>query len=179
MKQINWLVDWLFKIVGVIAGLVFLAAILIDFANVVGRYVFHSPIFWAEEIVVYAIVWCVMTGAALVVWRSVHLRVEILEMFLAKRLKVRLRIMILLVTALVALAMVYYGSQFVLFIASMDQRSAVSNVPMSVPFAAVPVGFALIALAAIVRVARRLFDPSAAVDDLGFEGETEAQEIAI
>lgn len=179
MKQLNWLADWFFKFVGVVAGLVFLFAIFLDFANVVGRYVFHHPIFWAEEIAVYAIIWCVMAGAALVVWRSAHLRVEILEMFLPSRTKMWLRGVILLVVGLVALTMVYYGTQFVTFIASLDQRSAVSGIPMSLAFAAIPVGFALVALAAFVRVARHLFDPSGAADDLGAEGDPNGEEASL
>ncbi len=156
---IRW-IDGLFRIIGTIAGIVFIFAILLDFANVVGRYVFHRPIFWAEEIVVYGIIWCVMAGAALVVWRSNHLRVEILEMFVSKRLVTRLRFMLLLITALVGLVMVTYGTQFVWFILSMDQRSTAANIPMGIPFAAIPVGFGLIVLAAVGRMARYLFDPA-------------------
>jgi TRAP-type C4-dicarboxylate transport system permease small subunit len=32
-----------------ITGVIFLAAAFINIANVIGRYVFSAPIFWAEE----------------------------------------------------------------------------------------------------------------------------------
>ena len=171
---IRW-IDGLFKIIGAVAGVVFICAILLDFANVVGRYVFHRPIFWAEEVVVYGIIWCVMVGAAMVVWRSNHLRVEILEMFVSKRSVIRLRFVLLLITALVGLVMVSYGTQFVWFILSMDQRSTAANIPMGIPFAAIPVGFGLIALAAVGRIARYLFDP--APEEASDSGEDAADEM--
>jgi len=68
--------------------------------------------------------------------------------------------MLLLITALVGLVMVTYGTQFVWFILSMDQRSTAANIPMGIPFAAIPVGFGLIVLAAVGRMARYLFDPA-------------------
>ncbi len=46
----------------VLGSLIFLG-VLINFANVVGRYVFLKPIIWAEEILVFIMVWCVMLGA--------------------------------------------------------------------------------------------------------------------
>lgn len=160
MECVTRWVDNFFKIVGASAGVVFLSAILLDFANVVGRYIFHRPIFWAEEIVVYGIIWCVMVGAALVVWRSNHLRVEILEMFISQRSVIRLRLVLLLIVAAVGLVMVCYGTQFVWFILSMDQRSTAANIPMGMAFAAIPVGFGLIVLAAVARIAQCLFGPT-------------------
>lgn len=164
MEYVAKWIDNFFKIIGAAAGIVFISAILLDFANVVGRYIFHRPIFWAEEIVVFEIIWCVMAGAALVVWRSNHLRVEILEMFISKRSVIRLRLALLLMIALVGLVMVGYGTQFVWFILSMDQRSTAANIPMGIPFAAIPIGFGLIVLAAVARIARYLFGSSSALE---------------
>jgi len=156
MKIINSFTDRLFNVVSTVAGVIFLIAIAINFANVIGRYFFHVPIFWAEEIVVYGIVWCVMLGAALVFWQGQHLRVEIIELFLSSRSVGRLRMVVLAVVCIVAVVTTYFGIQFLVLIAGMDQRSVVTQLPMVIPFAAVPVGFSLIVLASALRLTQRL-----------------------
>ena len=57
-------------------GALILAGVALNFANVVGRYVFWKPIIWAEEILVFIMVWCVMLGATLVTWENQHLRMD-------------------------------------------------------------------------------------------------------
>ncbi len=147
--------NMLFKTISVIAGVLFLGATALTFANVVGRYVFSAPIFWAEEITVYGIIWCVMLGGALASWRGEHLRVEIIEMFLGDRFTRRLQTVVLIVVASVAAIIAYYGWGFVEFAADMDQRSVVSGIPMTIPFAAIPVGFLLVAVASVVRLIQK------------------------
>jgi TRAP-type C4-dicarboxylate transport system permease small subunit len=155
MHGVVRLTNALFKVSGTVAGIVFLAAVAINFANVIGRYFFHTSIFWAEEIIVYGIIWCVMLGAALVCWQGQHLRVEIIEMFLSKPHVARLRTTVLVVVCVVALITTYLGFEFVGLVASMDQRSVVTRLPMVVPFAAVPIGFLLIVIASVVRLIQR------------------------
>jgi len=156
MKIIISFTDRLFKVVSTVAGVIFLIAIAINFANVIGRYFFHVPIFWAEEIVVYGIIWCVMLGAALVFWQGQHLRVEIIELFLSVRSISRLRLLVLAVVCLVAVATTYFGVQFLVLVADMDQRSVVTQLPMVIPFAAVPIGFLLIVVASAIRLTQRV-----------------------
>ena len=55
-----------------------LTSIAINFANVIGRYVFFSPIIWAEEVMIFIMVWCVFIGAVLVTWDGRHLRMDLL-----------------------------------------------------------------------------------------------------
>ena len=40
-----------------IIGCMILVGILINVANVIGRYLFLEPIIWAEEIMIYIMVW--------------------------------------------------------------------------------------------------------------------------
>ena len=49
-----------------IIGTMILVGILINVANVIGRYLFLEPIIWAEEIMIYIMVWTVFIGAILV-----------------------------------------------------------------------------------------------------------------
>ena len=47
----------------VVTGIIFLIACGINIANVVGRYLFSFPIFWAEEVLVFMVVWAVFLSA--------------------------------------------------------------------------------------------------------------------
>lgn len=60
-------------VIRAVLGALILAGVGINFANVVGRYVFLKPIIWAEEVLVFIMVWCVMLGATLVTWENQHL----------------------------------------------------------------------------------------------------------
>ena len=61
----------------VLGSLIFVA-IGINFANVVGRYVFFRPIVWAEEVLAYIMIWCVGIGAILVTWEGRHIKMDLI-----------------------------------------------------------------------------------------------------
>ena len=52
-------------------------AVAINIANVVGRYVFSAPIFWAEEVLVFILVWAVFLAAATIIYRGEHINMDL------------------------------------------------------------------------------------------------------
>ena len=48
----------------VVAGILFFVAAAINFINVVARYVFSDPVFWAEEILIFLVIWASLDGLA-------------------------------------------------------------------------------------------------------------------
>lgn len=54
-----------------------LAGVLLNLSNVIGRYAFAKPIFWAEEVLVALTIWGVFLGAAVVTWRGDHLNMDL------------------------------------------------------------------------------------------------------
>src|SRR5689334_14741551 len=58
-------------------GCLILAAIALNFSNVVARYVFASAISWAEEVLIFLSVWSVFLGAASSAWEDAHLRMDL------------------------------------------------------------------------------------------------------
>ena len=63
----------------VIAGCMFLLAAGINIANVIARYVFSSPIFWAEELMIFIVIWTVFLLAASITYRGAHLSMDLLH----------------------------------------------------------------------------------------------------
>ena len=79
-----------FSIVSVprfIIGSLVLFGIAVNFGNVVGRYVFLSPIIWAEEIMIYIMVWTVFVGSILVTWEGSHLKMDFFTILLPSPFK--------------------------------------------------------------------------------------------
>ena len=50
-------------------GILFLIAAALNIVNVIARYVFSNPIFWAEEILVFIVIWTVFVVAGSIAWR--------------------------------------------------------------------------------------------------------------
>ena len=64
-----------------------LAAIGVNFANVVARYVFLRPFPWAEETMQFLAVWLVMLGAAVITRNREHLRMDALLVGVPSRVR--------------------------------------------------------------------------------------------
>src|SRR3954451_8393527 len=58
-------------------GVIFLAAAFINIANVIGRYVFSAPIFWAEEVLVFMVIWAVFLSAIAITFNGGHLSMDL------------------------------------------------------------------------------------------------------
>lgn len=148
----------LFSAVRLLAGALFSLCIIINFANVIGRYGFHKPLYWAEEVTIFLIIWCVMLGAALVAAGGDHLKVEVLEISLKPKALRFHRLLVtagtLAVCALVALA----AYRLVVKLFAMGQTSVVAQVPMGAAFGALFVGFLLITLVTLCRLYERLLN---------------------
>ena len=62
-----------------IAGALVLVIVAITAVNVVARYVFLAPFFWAEEALTYVMISFVYIAAILVTWDGNHLKMDILS----------------------------------------------------------------------------------------------------
>jgi len=129
-------------------ALVLIAAVCLNFANVLDRYVLGASILGADELQVFIMVWMTFLAAAVVAWRGKHLRMDALTPYVPERFRAALRISesaLLLVLAGLAfvLSWRYTWDMFVL-----QQKSNTAGIPMWIPHGAVPLGFGLIALIA-------------------------------
>jgi TRAP-type C4-dicarboxylate transport system permease small subunit len=125
-----------------LSGLI-LVGVAINFANVVGRYVFFRPIIWAEEILVFIMVWCVMLGATLVTWENQHLRMDAVYHLTPPHVRRWLNLLSTLAFLGAAVFVLVQSIRVVALVASTGQRSVVAEVPMSIPYGAIPLSFAV------------------------------------
>lgn len=135
-----------------ILGTLMLLGIAINFANVIGRYVFGYAFFWAEETMVFITIWGVFIGLAAITYNGDHLSMDLFSA--AIRGHWRAVVNGLTVVAMVAccLFVVMQSYQVVTLFAHARQVSVSAGIPKAIPHAAILAGFALAALAVVVRI---------------------------
>jgi TRAP-type C4-dicarboxylate transport system permease small subunit len=141
--------DRLARIIEVVLALAFICAVLLNFINVVGRYLFGLSFLGSDEIQVFIMVAMTFLGAAVVARRNEHLRMDVLVRIMPQGLRWLLRIaeqilLILLASFVLAQSYFYVGQMF-----RIGRASDMTGVPMWIPHGAVTLGFALIWLIAI------------------------------
>lgn len=141
-------------------GIILLLAILINFANIVGRYVFLAPLPWAEEVLSFLIIWGVCLGASAVTFDRRHLAMDVLSGAFSPGVR---RVLDLLTLAAVVGFSVFAAWQawkIVRIMAGNGQVSITAEIPMTVPYFGFVVGFSMIAAAAIASAMIGRNEPS-------------------
>jgi C4-dicarboxylate transporter DctQ subunit len=134
------------------AALALLIVIGISFTNVVLRYVFFRPIPWAEELMLFLMIFSVYTGAISVAWEQRHIRLDGIRNMAPPQFRRVIEIVSALVLVAILAPIIYASTTVVALLADMGQTSDAMQAPMWVPQAIVPVGLAFIALVALVRI---------------------------
>lgn len=134
-----------------IIGSMILIGILINIGNVIGRYLFLEPIIWAEEIMIYIMVWTVFIGAILVSYEGQHLKMDVFSIMLPSPYKEIINFIATGSVLLVCLFIIPNNWIVVELMWNNDQRSVVAEVPMVIPHFALLFGFVMIFVAIVVR----------------------------
>jgi TRAP-type C4-dicarboxylate transport system permease small subunit len=132
------------RVIRAVLGALILAGVALNFANVVGRYVFLKPIIWAEEVLVFIMVWCVMLGATLVTWDNQHLRMDAVHHLTPPRVRRWLNLVATVAFLIAGVFVLVQALRVLALAAGTGQRSVVADIPMVVPFMAIPLSFAII-----------------------------------
>ncbi|MBI4593554.1 MAG: TRAP transporter small permease [Candidatus Rokubacteria bacterium] len=132
-------------------GALIFTGVALNFANVVGRYVFLKPIIWAEEVLVFIMIWCVMLGATLVTWENQHLRMDAVYHLTPPRGRRWLNLLSTLAFLVAGVFVLVQSARVVAVVAGTGQRSVVAEIPMVIPYGALPVSFAVIVVVLVWR----------------------------
>ncbi len=154
-------------VVRVLLGVLMLAAIAINFVNVIARRLFNEPIMWNEEALIYIIVWMVFMGAVLVSWDGRHLRMDLLSSSLTGGWGKAVNA--LAVATLIALCgyVIVHSYGVIATFAGTGQVSIAAEIPMTVPHIAIPIGFVLILVGVLIRLRWHIAGaPSSSRDEL-------------
>ena len=138
----------------VIIGSLILAGIAINFGNVLGRYLFLSPIVWAEEIMIYSMVWLVFIGAVLVSWDGHHLKMDFFSIMLPSPFKEIMNFSGVVCFLLVCIFVLPQTFTVTELMYRLDQRSVVAEIPMVIPHFAILLGFVMMFVVIVWRFRR-------------------------
>src|SRR3954463_7818125 len=132
-------------------GALLIVAVLYNFVNVVGRYVFGQTFISADEVQIYIMVYIAFLGAAVVAWRRMHLRMDVLAQRMPRGVQAALGAAELALIVVLAGFVLYVSSGYVKQMAGLDARSQNAGIPMWIPHSAILIGFGLIAVLAILQ----------------------------
>ncbi len=135
-----------------ITGMIFLAAALINIANVIGRYVFSAPIFWAEEVLVFMVIWAVFLSAISITFSGRHLSMDLLYARLKTPWKQIINGLIVAVFLVCTVFTAMQSYTVVMLYVGNGNVSPAAEIPLYIPHAALLVGFSFMALAVICRL---------------------------
>lgn len=150
---------------GLVAGIQALTAILmlvavgVNFANIVGRYVFFRPIASAEEVMLFLMVGTVFLGNSVVGWEGKQLRMDVLVQAMPSAIRRTLEVAADLAMIAVCIALIGLGWPAVEMLAEFDQRSEAANIPLVIPQALVPIGLGLNAFLVGARLVESMRRP--------------------
>lgn len=139
-----------------VANLLLVVMLLAIGSQVLARFVLGAPTVWAEELARFLLVAITMLGSAALLEKNRHISINIVVDLLPRKAQLVAMWLRDTVTLIVCGLITYYG--WLLLGIGARQTSTGLEVPMSVPYAAIPIGAALMALVLVASRAARAQD---------------------
>lgn len=150
-----------------IATILLMVVTVLNLTQVSGRYLFNTGFAWTEEAMRYLMIWLMMFGSVACIYRLEHMGIEFLESQVPPRMAPKVKSALYSIAGIFCLFIFVYG--WPLALRNAAQVAPASQIPMILPYMALPVGAGLMLLQiALSWVAG--FEPEA--DDLSDTGES-------
>lgn len=140
------------------------AMVLIIFAQVVLRWLGH-PTVWAEELSRYIMLYQVWVGAAYAVREDAHIRITALVTRFEGEKRVRFEVFVLAIWLIFSIWLTVEGCSLVGKIHAMGQLSSAMQIPMTVPYASVPIGGLLMTARLVQKMAQMMKNKAVAAEE--------------
>jgi C4-dicarboxylate transporter, DctQ subunit len=146
----------LIRVSATLATASLMAATAINFANLIGRYFFHSSFTWAEEVMLYLMFASVFFGSAAASLYGGHISMDVMLKILPERWRRTVGYINDLIFIAVAVVLIYLSIPVIMNFIEFDQRSDAARIPIAIPQSLIPVGLVLMIIATILhRIADR------------------------
>lgn len=133
-----------------IAGGLFVWVCLLNFMQVLGRYVIGTSIPWAEEVMRYTMVWVMMLGGSAAIYHVEHMAVEGLGDLIAPGRRHLVLSVLYAIGAIFCVLLVIYGWPAAM--ANIRQHAAASGISMMWPYVGIPVGAAIMIIQTLLCI---------------------------
>jgi C4-dicarboxylate transporter, DctQ subunit len=150
---------WWDKVERSLIGLLGLLAMLVGLVQVAGRYIApRYAISWAEEVIVYLIVWGIMLAASQLVRTDGHVRPDLVLRAVPPRVQRWMEVLNCIAALVFCVGLAWYGWSIVATSWQLDERSSSDlQFPMWLYSAAIPTGALLMTGRYLARLYRYLF----------------------
>jgi len=136
-----------------LVGILAILAMGFAFYQVVTRYFLNFAPEWAEESVIYLIVWAVFIMASKLARDDQHVGADFIFQKLPARLQQKVAILTTVLALIFCLVVVYFGSQVVSVAQDIDERSTTRmRFPLWIAYLSVPTGCSLVSFSLLYRV---------------------------
>ncbi|MFC7376514.1 MULTISPECIES: TRAP transporter small permease [unclassified Brachybacterium] len=153
---------WLVDAERFVAGGLLLVVFAVIIFQIFTRYVLSMPLPWSEEVARLLVVWLTFVGAGFVSSRNAHIGVDILAVYLPRRLATASQIFAMLVVAAAAAYMVIAAISLMVLTGSLTMTA--TSLPMPLLYGAVLVGYLMILGHTVLNIVRYLRHPSEVPD---------------
>lgn len=140
--------DNAFATLGAMTVAIFAAIMALIFIQVINRFLLGLPLFWTEEVVRMLLVWLVLMGTPVVVYKCDEIKVELFRFNNGRFERVR-RFAVAAISIIFCAVLAYWGYLFTLrALGTMQPSLGISRAWLYAP---IPIGAVLTILAFIVR----------------------------
>ena len=139
------------RAIELLLAIALIAAVILNFAAVVGRYGFGWGFIAADELQTYIMVYLAFLGAAVASWRGLHLRMDVIALRLPKGVQKALTIVETALIVILCALVTWVACQYVLQMYSLGAKSQNAQIPMWIPHIAIPAGFGLMVVFTILK----------------------------
>ncbi|PVY67829.1 TRAP transporter small permease [Pusillimonas noertemannii] len=157
MKSIDRVVAWVTSGLHFVATLMLVGIVVVNAANVIGRYIFNRPAETADELMIFMLTIAVFLCLPRCTNEDAHIRMNLLRDRISGKARKVWDLLLELLHFGLAAFVVYVGAPSVAQLFSWGQVSEAAKIPMWIVHSVIPLGFALacvIILLSIVRLLR-------------------------
>ena len=133
-------------------GSALLIGVAINFVNVISRHFFGFALFWAEEMMVFGVIWSTSVAVIAITFNGDHLRMDLFSARLSSPWRELVNGLAVALFIIVGTFVAYQSYAVVSAFAHTGMVSVTMALPLTIPHAALLVGLSFMVLAVAVRV---------------------------
>jgi len=139
-------IDKIISALNILSVFFLVVSVAVTFMNVLLRYVFKSPLHWADELATLSLVAMVFLPIAVIEKTGDHLRLTILFQIFGERMKTLCDYLRILGTLAISLYFVVTGFPVIYQNYLLANKTASLKIPTALTFAPIPIAFSAVAL---------------------------------
>lgn len=122
------------------------AIVIIIFFGTLARYIFESPLYWAEPVATYLMVWLGFIGFQIATSKLRHIEIEFLKAKVQEKTKYKMNIATSFIASIFLFIFFYLAYQYVLASKEMGDLVKAFEFPMWIVLSILPISFFLSAI---------------------------------